>query len=165
MNSKAAMEHCVPSDPSKASSNPTEHRAPIGNPRGLQWSNNSCAFDAVLSVLFNIWQDNSMERTVHFKDVNNEYLGQIADGFSQTQLQGTEHTLEEVRDLLWRRLQRADPAVFPWGGYTGIQYILDHLLSTGRSVTSSSLRCPNNHPLNRADLPVVASNCQISILR
>ena len=55
-----------------------------------------------------------------------------------------------------------DPVVFPWGGYTGIQYILDYLLIMGHSVISSSVRCPNDHPLNAADL--VASSCQIAVL-
>ena len=60
-------------------------------------------------------------------------------------------------------LQRADPAIFAWGRYTGIQYILDYLLSMSRPVTSSSVRCPNDHPLHRADL--LASSCQITVLR
>ena len=153
LGSKVTTERCVPSNLSKASLNTTEHRAAIGtNPRGLQWSNNSCAFDAVLSILYNVWQDNATERTVQFKNINIEYLGQIADGFSQTRLRDSVYTLEEVRDFMRRSLERADPAVFPWGGYTGIQYILDYLLVTGRSVTSSSVRCPNDHPLNAADL-------------
>ena len=163
LGSKVTTERCVPSNLSKASLNTTEHRVAIGtNPRGLQWSNNSCAFDAVLSILYNVWQDNATERTVQFKNINIEYLGQIADGFSQTRLRDSVYTLEEVRDFMRRSLERADPAVFPWGGYTGIQYILDYLLVTGRSVTSSSVRCPNDHPLNAADL--VASSCQIAVL-
>ena len=72
-------------------------------------------------------------------------------------------TLEEVRDFMQRSLQRADPVAFPWGGYTGIQYILDYLLGTNRSVTSLSVRCPNEHPLHKAD-DLVASSCQIVIL-
>ena len=98
-----------------------------------------------------------------FKEINNEYLGKIADGFSQTRLRGTEYTLEEVRDSTRRYLERVDPAAFPWGRYTGIQYILDYLLDMDHSVTSSSMRCPNGHPLNRDDL--LASSGQITILR
>ena len=164
ISSKAVTECSVPNNLSKADSNSTtDHRAPIGSPRGLQWSNNSCAFDAILSVLYNIWVDNATERTVQFKDVNDEYLGQLADDFSQTRHQGGAYTLEELRDSMRRRLQTADPAAFPWGGYTGIQCVLDYLLAMNRSVTSSSVRCPNNHPLQRADL--LASSCQITILR
>ena len=165
MTSEATKELCIRNDPSKATSNPTElseYRAPIDNPRGLQWSNNSCAFDAVLSVLYNIWQDNPAVRTLQFKVINNEYLGKIVDGFLQVRVR-TEYTLEEVRDSMRRSLQRADPVVFPWGGYTGIQYILDYLLRTSHSVTSSLMRCPNNHLLNRAH--VAASGSQIPILR
>ena len=162
MSSNATMEHCIPNNPGKGGPSITEHPAPMGNPRGLQWSNNSCAFDAVLSILYNLWQDNATERSVQFKDINDVYLGQIVDGFSQTGLRDPAYTLEEVRDFMRRSLQRADPVAFPWGGYTGIQYILDYLLGTHRSVTSSSVRCPNEHPLNRADQ--VASSCQIPIL-
>ena len=162
-SSKPRIERCIPSNPSKADPDTMEHHGQIGNPRGLQWSNNSCAFNAVLSVLYNIWQDNATERTVQFKNINVEYLGWIADGFLQTRVRDTAYTLEEVRDSVRRSLQRADPAVFPWGEYTGIQYILDYLLGTHHSVTSSSVRCPNEHPLNRADQ--VASSCQIPILR
>ena len=165
MSLRAATECCVPNNPSKVVSNTTEHRTPIGSPTGLKWSNNSCAYDAVLSVLYNVWQDDATKRTVQFKDINNEYLGQIADGFSQTRIRDrdTAYTLEEVRDSMRRRLQIVDPAAFPWGRYTGIQYILDCLLGMSRPVTSSSVRCPNDHPLNRADL--LASTGQITILR
>ena len=122
-SSNATTEHCIPNNPGKGGPSMTEHHAPIGNPRGLQWSNNSCAFDAVLSILYNLWQDNATERSVQFKDINNVYLGQIVDGFSQTGLRDPAYTLEEVRDFMRRSLQRADPAAFPWGGYTGIQYL------------------------------------------
>ena len=27
-------------------------------PIGTQWQNNSCAYDAVITILFNIWHDN-----------------------------------------------------------------------------------------------------------
>ena len=162
MSSNATTEHCIPNNPGKGGPSITEHPAPMGNPRGLQWSNNSCAFDAVLSILYNLWQDNATERSVQFKDINDVYLGQIVDGFSQTGLCDPAYTLEEVRDFMQRSLQRADPTTFPWGGYTGIQYILDYLLETGHSVTSSSVSCPNNHPLNRVRL--VASSCQIAVL-
>jgi hypothetical protein len=175
INSKPAKKHhVVPSNLSWSKAGPSQiatlaeqQPALITNPRGLQWSNNSCAFDAVFSVLYNIWQDDPKERTSHFRDINFEYLGEIADGFSHTRFPDTAYTLEQVRDFTRRRLQRANPAVFPWGRYTGIQYILDYLLgtSTGRSVTSSSLRCPNNHPLITGRDYMVASSCQISILR
>ena len=60
-----------------------------------------------------------------------------------------------------QHLQRSDPTAFPWGRYTRIQYILDYLLGMSHSVTLLSVSCPNDHPLNRADL---ASSSQITIL-
>ena len=59
------------------------------SPHGTQWSNNSCAFDAVMSVFYNIWKDYSVVRAIQFKDINDEFLGQISDSFSQTRPQGT----------------------------------------------------------------------------
>src|SRR6202034_3097665 len=69
MSSKATAERCAPKNLSKPGSNTTEHHTPIGSPRGSQWSNNSCAFDAVLSVLYNVWQENAVERTAQFKEI------------------------------------------------------------------------------------------------
>ena len=165
MSSESTMKCCIPKILNKAGSNTTTERRTsivLGSPRGLQWSNNSCAFDAVLSILYNIWLDNVAERTAQFKDINDEYLGQIANNFSQTRPQGTVYTLEEVHNFMQRCLQRVDPAIFAWGRYTGIQYILDYLLSMSLPVMSSSVRCPNDHPLHRADL--LASSCQITVL-
>ncbi|KAF8235366.1 hypothetical protein L208DRAFT_1013932, partial [Tricholoma matsutake] len=62
-------------------SNTTEGHTPTDSPQGSQWSNNSCAYDAVMSILYNIWQDDPTQRTIQFRDVNNEYLGQISDSF------------------------------------------------------------------------------------
>jgi hypothetical protein len=70
------------------------------SPHGTQWSNNSCAFDAVMSILYNIWQDNTVVQAIHFKDINNELLGQISDSFSQTRPQGTAYSLEDVCDFV-----------------------------------------------------------------
>jgi hypothetical protein len=86
----------------------------------------------------------------------------MADTFLEINLRDSAYTLEGVRDSMRMCLQKADPALFPWGGYTGIQHILDYLLVTDYSVTSSSVRCPNDHALKKADLDV--SSCQIAVL-
>ncbi|KAF8220308.1 hypothetical protein L208DRAFT_1334627, partial [Tricholoma matsutake] len=59
-------------------SNTTEGHTPTDSPQGSQWSNNSCVYDAVMSILYNIWRDDPTQRTIQFRDVNNEYLGQIS---------------------------------------------------------------------------------------
>jgi len=50
-------------NPGKANSDTTDRQALIGNPMGLRWSNNSCAFDAVLTFLYNVWLDNTTDRS------------------------------------------------------------------------------------------------------
>ena len=138
---------------------PMEHGA---CPRGSQWSNNSCAYDVVISILYNIWLDNSTLRSEQFRNINSQHLGQIATSFSQTQPQGTAYSLEDVRDFMRRRLQRIDPVSFAWGHFTSIQSILDHFLTANHPITSSAMHCPNNHPLNRDER--LSTSCHISLL-
>ena len=129
------------------------------SPRGSQWSNNSCAFDAVISLLYNIWLDDMNKRSIHFRHINEVHMGMISDSFSQTQFQNSTN----IRDFVRRRLQRIDPISFAWGQFTSIQSILDHFLATSYPITSSLMFCPNNHPVNRDAR--LGSTCQITILQ
>ncbi|KAF8237008.1 hypothetical protein L208DRAFT_1217976, partial [Tricholoma matsutake] len=114
----------------------------------------SCMYDAVVSVLYNIWLDDMALQILQFKDLNNQYLGQIAVSFSQI--------LEEVHDYIQCWLQRVNPVIFPWSRYTGIQSILDLLFSMNCPIMSSSSHCPDNHVVDRAN--VLTSSCQIILL-
>ncbi|KAF8223225.1 hypothetical protein L208DRAFT_1053752, partial [Tricholoma matsutake] len=123
--------------------------------------NNSCAFDAVISVLYNIWLDDTTLQTTQFRDINDQYLGQVATSFSQSRPQGP-YSLEDVHDFIQCHLQRLNPVCFAWGHYTSIQNILDTFLATSHPITSSSMFCPNDHPLYNDER--LSSTCQITLL-
>ena len=66
-------------------------------PPGSQWNgdNYSCAYDALFTILFNIWESNPKKWKKIFKD-SNEYLSTLHDGF-QKYLRGVS-TLEVAHD-------------------------------------------------------------------
>jgi hypothetical protein len=116
----------------------------LPTPKVTSWSNNSCAYDAVLSVLHNIWQDNPQTQSVAFRELNLEFLGQLAKGFLM------HHdgivSLEHVRDSARQQLI---PQGFRWGAYTSVHSILRIWLKSRFPVLSSHLACRGGHRLNR----------------
>ena len=127
-------------------------------PMGTQWRNNSCAYDAVVSSLFSIWKDDPILHLKSFKDLNDQYLGSMADGFTR-HVTG-EFTLNDVRDFIRRKLQRSAPNNFSWGEETSVHCVLDHLLNSQKPIISSRLDCPNNHSVDRVQR--VLHNCFVS---
>jgi hypothetical protein len=81
-------------------------------PPGSQWDgdNYSCAYDALFTILFNIWQSNPKKWKKLFKD-SNEYLSTLHDGF-QKYLRGVS-TLEVAHDDVRTLLNYNDPVSFP----------------------------------------------------
>ena len=83
-------------------------------PPGSQWDedNYSCAYDALFTILFNIWVSNPKKWKKIFKD-SNQYLSTLHDGF-QKYLRGVS-TLEIARDDVRTLLNHNDPVLFPSG--------------------------------------------------
>ncbi|KAF8870506.1 hypothetical protein BD779DRAFT_1455303, partial [Infundibulicybe gibba] len=50
-------------------------------PVGTKWENNSCAYDVVVTILFNIWRDDGDAWTERFNALNTELMGLLATGF------------------------------------------------------------------------------------
>ncbi len=65
---------------------------------GLIWSNNSCAYNTLLSILYNMWNQDIAFWTAGFKRFNGEWLKPLSNLFSRHQ--GGEISLEEARDKL-----------------------------------------------------------------
>jgi hypothetical protein len=80
-------------------------------PPGSQWDgdNYSCAYDALFTILFNIWVSNPKKWKKIFKD-SNEYLSTLHDGF-QKYLTGVS-TLEVASDDVRTLLNHNDPVRF-----------------------------------------------------
>jgi len=83
-------------------------------PPGSQWDgyNYSCAYDALFTILFNIWVSNPKSWKKIFKD-SNQYLSTLYDGF-QKYMRGVS-TLEVARDDIRTLLNDNDPVLFPSG--------------------------------------------------
>jgi hypothetical protein len=131
----------------------------ISVPTGTRWRNNSCAYDAVVSILYAIWLDDDISRSEAFKELNAKFLGAMAEDF-QEHVAG-KYTLEDVRDFLRRRLYHAAPHLFPWNRDTSVHSMMDYLLQTPSPVISSQLSCPNHHLLRGTQ--VIGKNSHISI--
>ncbi|KAF9459637.1 hypothetical protein BDZ94DRAFT_1312254 [Collybia nuda] len=126
----------------------------LGVPVGTQWSNNSCAFDTVVSILYNIWLGDNTDWSEQFSNQNERFLMPLATGFLQCNTQspvagGVTYTLEEVRDYMRRGLGRVSPTNFRWGEYTSVDSVLSHILTTPDPVTTSTLSCMAGHDINR----------------
>ncbi|KAF8868707.1 hypothetical protein BD779DRAFT_1422658, partial [Infundibulicybe gibba] len=57
----------------------TEHQRDM--PLGTRWQLNSCAYDATVSILYNVWRDDTTRWTDMFRAVNMELMGLLATGF------------------------------------------------------------------------------------
>ena len=87
----------------------------ISSPAGLRWDreNYSCAYDALLVVLYDIWSTDMRRWTERFKGINEHHLKSLTLGFKKyTKRQST---LEAVRDSIRHRLYSQNPTQFPYG--------------------------------------------------
>ena len=84
---------------------------------GTQWDgdNYSCAYDALFTILFNIWATKSKKWKKIFQE-SNQYLSTLHNGF-QKYLRGVS-TIEAACDSVQTLLYENDPVLFP-SGHTG----------------------------------------------
>jgi hypothetical protein len=52
-------------------------------PEGTHWSNNSCAYDAVITVLFNTWRENPPLHNITWSEINNDLISGLVYGFNK----------------------------------------------------------------------------------
>jgi len=60
-----------------ASKQSTQFLVPIGT----QWQNNSCVYDAMCTVLFNVWQENPELMTQSWQELHSGLLNSLLEGF------------------------------------------------------------------------------------
>ena len=74
-------------------------------PIGTQWQNNSCAYDAVFTVLFNIWHEDRASAELCWQELESDLLNSLVNAFNthesipSTQSQ---YSLEDIRDFMRR---------------------------------------------------------------
>ena len=128
-------------------------------PRGLQWHNNSCAYDAILTVIFNLWVE-SRPRWSQELAALNVYMCTLVADFVIFEEGG--HDLEECREELRRCLQLYNSNEYTYGCETSLHTLMNELLQSPLVVSSSALLCPNGHCGRRR--PALCTNCVIAVL-
>lgn len=96
-------------------------------PVGTQWQWNSCAYDAICTVLFNIWQDDPNAMSTSWGELNNILMNSLVMDFGthgdNTGSGAVSCSLEMIRDSLWWCLARLG-AEFQFGQYASVHAII-----------------------------------------
>jgi hypothetical protein len=135
-------------------------------PLGLQWQNNSCAYDAVFTILYNVWREDPKSVDTAWREIQSELLNSVLDAFrlhksNVSVVPEAQYALEEIRDYIRRRLARLSPN-FAFGKYASIDSIFNCLLSSPNPITKSERVCPNAHVIERRE--IVGSSCDIPLI-
>ena len=135
-------------------------------PLGTCWQNNSCAYDTVITLLFNIWCSDSMSETDLWSELQCDLLNSLTQGFhkhediQQASASVQTFSLEQIRDFIRHCLARFS-SEFTFGRYTSVHSITEQLMKTCEPVTTSYLYCTDGHNVNQN--PSTTSNCEIII--
>ena len=65
-------------------------------PQGMIWSNNSCAYDSIFTILFSIWCNNRNLWNYNFHRMDNPFIVALSNGFND--VDNNIKTLETIRD-------------------------------------------------------------------
>ncbi len=83
------------------------------SPMGCRWHSNSCAYNATLFVIYNMWNMQPVEFSATSNDMCNDWLLLMAKS-SQSFNNGV-YLLEEVREFIRRKLHREVLGMFIYG--------------------------------------------------
>ena len=117
-------------------------------PLGTQWQNNSCAYNAIITILFNMWSD-PHPATTSLEDTPCSIFDALVKSFHshesrQVQSGTPVFSLEQIRDFLRHRLARMSQE-FTFGSYTSVQSLAEFLFSTQEIITTSHVFCSEGH--------------------
>ena len=119
-------------------SNAVQHLRPVG----MKWSENSCAYDSVFTILFNIWQRDRQRWSFVFEQLGNEFGTLFSQEFQR--YHRNEASLEAGRDVIRRELGKVN-RLLRFGEYTSIEQVCQTIFSTGEVVYEVYYQCPSRH--------------------
>ena len=111
-------------------------------PSGMIWSQNSCAYDSIFTVLFAIWCNNKDTWNRNFDETDNEFSILLASEFSKCDRKQV--SLEKARDKVRKELAKISPHL-RFGSYTAIDNIFEAMFTTSEVIYETHHRCPDNH--------------------
>jgi hypothetical protein len=127
------------------------------SPRGLVWYRQSCAYDAVITPIYNLWVESRERWSEEFDALNADYLGALAANFSL--YEEREHGLEKCRKILQQRLVRDWPNDFRMYDEACLHTLLQKLTTSSSIISSSILICPAGHTGQRSVAPSTSLLC------
>src|ERR1700732_2364800 len=85
------------------------------SPSGLIWDgeNYRCAYDALFTVLFEIWSSDTRLWTRRFKEINQHHLKSLSAGFKR--YFNGQTSFETARDTIRHQIYSQNPEQFPYG--------------------------------------------------
>ncbi|KAK0221443.1 hypothetical protein IW262DRAFT_1493266 [Armillaria fumosa] len=110
---------------------------------GCRWSNNSCAFDATIFILYNLWNSGPARCSRAFELFGNCWMAMLASSFSK--FADNKYTLEEVRDFFRRRLNRDMGNMFAFGNKTSVEALLMQWTKGNAEFTEVIYQCADGH--------------------
>ena len=117
---------------------------------GMVWSQNSCAYDAIFTILFNIWCCDIENWGTIFTRLGNEFCILLVNEF--TRYVQEETSLEAARDTVRRELDKISEYM-RFGSYTSIEEICEAIFMTRdaiyRTYYQSALTVTSNSTRNR----------------
>lgn len=110
-------------------------------PVGFVWSDNSCAYDSVSTILYSIWTSDNTQHDAFSCMTSN--VGQIL----QVALENitNDQEFEKHRDVFRRALETIDRQNHSFGVIASVGSLLHHLLATEHVTMRIYNRCSNNH--------------------
>jgi hypothetical protein len=111
-------------------------------PIGMKWSENSCAYDSVFMILFNIWRRDHRRWNVAFDQLGNEFCNLLAQEFERYSRMET--SLEAGRDVVRRELGKAN-RLLRFGEYTSIEQVCQTICTTSEIIYEVYYQCPSRH--------------------
>ena len=128
----------------------------IQAPRGLLWSNNSCAYDALLTVLYDTWQTNNPAWEVITPTLN-PIARQLLDGFRA--VKSNLQSLEKTREDLAQSLNSISCSLIPERGvYTSVLNIFALLFGEGNYLARKT-QCTNCEKIHATSPMSTIFNC------
>ncbi len=112
-------------------------------PRGISWSQNSCGYDAALTILYSIWSGNSERWSENFKSLENPYLNALPAGFEH--MHTTNFSFEAMRDNFRYFLQASNRQEFKFGQYISIATLFETLCEGLDNIQIVYRVCINQH--------------------
>ncbi|KAJ3968631.1 hypothetical protein EV361DRAFT_805293 [Lentinula raphanica] len=128
----------------------------VALPLTTVWSNNSCAFDSIFPILYQVWlESNALEYDCY------SVMPGVIEDFEK--VKANLITLNEARDTYRHSLAVRSPRHFAFGRYCAVTEVLEDILRTNVPFIKCTLWCESNHRPRRQ--PQSVKHCNVPEIR